>query len=122
MQIKLNGLLRDQVFGAFKLLGDVKSFVTYTKIDTSAYNPTTDTYAETTTDYTFYGVLARMTTEEQNSFEANKITQKLLVPAAAIAIIPNVKDYVTIAGTRWAIKRVGGVPGGSLHILYLQEP
>ena len=116
---KINNLVKK----AFTSLGDIPLTITYTYVTPGAYDPLTDTVTNATTVVSnLSAVNTKLKEQEMDWFPTDINTQKLLIAAIDMPSTPSASDYVTIAGVRWEVKRVGRVPGDSLYILYIQEP
>jgi hypothetical protein len=117
---------RDKIAGlvqkAFQKLGDLPTEVTYTRVVPGAYDPDTDTTANVTQTYTLNVVQVGLTEQEQDWWKTNLVTQKLLIAARDLPVVPEENDRVVISGVTWSVKRVKRVPGDSLFIVYIQEP
>lgn len=108
---------------AIAKVDDLGTTLTYVQRVPGAYDPATDARTFTTTTYNAVPcVLAKLTDEDIEWFPANVVGQKALIAYNDLPITPDDSDYVTIGGDRWSMARIKGVPGGSLHILYLRRP
>lgn len=111
------------VQNAIKKTGDLAARVTYVRVVPGAYNPTTDTAADTETSYTNIPVvLTNLDQTESDWFLPDKIMQKMVVAALDLPVSPLVTDYVLIDGVKWEVKRIRTVPGNSLWLVYIQSP
>jgi hypothetical protein len=88
-----------------KLMAKFGGTATIRRITIGAYNPTTGTAAETTSDTVLRGVL-----EDVNVREVNDLIQsgdkRLTVAAADVAAVPSTADRVLISGVTHQVIRV----------------
>lgn len=103
--------------------GDLAESITYVSVSPGSYNPTTDTMGGTDTSYAGVPcILTNLNETESDWFLPDQVTQKLIVAALDLPVTPKRADYVLIGGARWEVKRVKGVPGKSVWLIYIQEP
>lgn len=107
---------------AFQVTGDIPIPITFVQVTLGAYDPVQGTRAAVTTNYTLTAINPKLTEQELTWFPADINTQKLLIAALDLPVIPKADDYVLIDGVRWEVRRVNRVPGDSLYILFIQEP
>jgi hypothetical protein len=118
-----NEQLKKLVQSAIQKTGDLAARVTYVKVVPGVYNPTTDATADTLTTYTNVPVvLTNPTKAESEYFLPDKITQKVILAALDLPVVPGSPDYFLIDGVRWEINRIKSVPGNSLWVIFIQEP
>ena len=90
---------------ASKLMAKFGGTATIRRVVAGAYNPTTGTVSETTTDTAVRGVL-----EDVNLREVNDLIQsgdkRLTVAAADVAAVPSTADRVLIGGITHQVIRV----------------
>lgn len=105
-------------------LGNLRIALDYVAVVPGTYDPVTDAITTTTTTVAdVFAVAVRLKEQELDWFQANLVTQKLLIPSLDLpAITPDVNDYVLISGVRWNVKRVSRMPGDPLWVIYIQEP
>jgi len=121
--VGLKDTIKQAVKTGMKAVGDVRVFITYTSVTLGSYDPETDTTAETVVNYTNVpAVNAKLVEREVEWFPADVITQKLLIAALDLPVVPKADDTVTIDGSVWQVKRVNRVPGDSLWVVFVQEP
>ena len=119
----LKDTIKNAAKAAIQATGDLSIAVTYTRVVPGAYDSATDSTTNTTTTYNNVPVVnVRLSEREVEWFPADVVTQKLLIAAADLAIVPSVNDIVTIDGAVWQVQKVGRVPGDSLWIVFIQEP
>jgi hypothetical protein len=117
----LRDTLRASVKAAFRALGDLVTNVTFESVTVGAYDPTSDAHANTTVSYVIPEVvLVGLTEAESQWFPPDRVTQKMLIAAVDLPVVPKNDDHVLIDGTTWMIIRVKGVPGTSLWTVFLQ--
>lgn len=121
------GLLKDLVGQVFTIVQAVDeelvTSITYRQIATGAYDPATDTIAETPTNTTVEdAVLAKFKRDEIREGVFEHADQKLLIAADRLpGVTPAVNDRVIIGSVQWNVEEIMGVPGSSLHILRIRE-
>jgi hypothetical protein len=102
---------------ASKLMSKFGGTATIRRVVTGAYNPTTGTVSETTTDTTVRGVL-----EDVNLREVNDLIQagdkRLLIAAADISSAPTTADEVLISGTTHQVIEVRTIEQDNTPITY----
>jgi hypothetical protein len=102
---------------ASKLMSKFGGTATIRRVVTGAYNPTTGTVSETTTDTTVRGVL-----EDVNLREANDLIQandkRLLIAAADIANPPTTADEVLIGAITHQVIEVRTIEQDNTPITY----
>jgi hypothetical protein len=118
--------LRDKVAKsvqkALQSVGDLADTVTYVSVTLGVYDPATDTQVRTTVAHPVTAAQVALTEAEVDYFAGNRNTVKLLIAGLDLPTQVQPEDYVMIGSVRWEIKRIKGVPGKSLHIIFLQEP
>lgn len=122
----LNATLKKAATTALTKTGDLKEACVYTHIPevtgAVAFDATNDTVANTSTEYTFDAVLASLTKAEVDWLGAqDAVTQKLIVNYDALPVKPTQKDNVVIDGDTWEVRRTKGVPGNSVHVIFLRR-
>ena len=117
----LNTRIKAAVSRAIELADDVRTQVTYRRIALGPYDPVSDTRAETITEYPLLTAVVGLSDAEVDYWPADIVTQKILIAANDLPIVPEVTDNVTINGLRWEVKRVKTTPGGSLYVVFIQE-
>ena len=90
---------------ASKLMAKFGGTVTIRRITIGAYNPTTGTAAETTSDTELRGVLKDVSVREVNDLIQSG-DKRLTVAAADVAAVPNTADRVLIGGVTHQVIRV----------------
>jgi hypothetical protein len=102
---------------ASKLMARFGGVATIRRVTPGAYNPTTGTAAETTTDTAVRGVL-----EDVNLREVNDLVQagdkRLLIAAADTAAPPTTADRVIIAGRSLQVIEVRTIEQDNTAITY----
>lgn len=102
---------------ASKLMAKFGGTATIRRVVTGAYNPTTGTVSETTTDTVVRGVL-----EDVNLREVNDLIQagdkRLLIAAADISSAPTTADEVLISGTTHQVIEVRTIEQDNTAITY----
>ena len=102
---------------ASKLMGKFGGVATIRTISTGAYNPTTGTVSQTTSDTAVRGVL-----EDVNIREVNDLIQatdkRLLIAAADVTAAPITADEVVISGTTYQVIRVTTIEQDNTPITY----
>ena len=102
---------------ASKLMSKFGGTATIRRVVTGAYNPTTGTVSETTTDTVVRGVL-----EDVNLREVNDLIQagdkRLLIAAADISSAPTTADEVLISGTTHQVIEVRTIEQDNTPITY----
>ena len=102
---------------ASKLMAKFGGVATIRRVTLGAYNTTTGTAAETTTDTTVRGVL-----EDVNLREVNDLIQagdkRLLIAAADTAAPPTMADRVIIAGRTLQVIQVRTIEQDNTAITY----
>lgn len=115
--------VRTLVKQAIAKVSDLGTTLTYVQRVPGAYDPVTDSRTFTTTTYNNVPcVLTNLSDEDIEWWPANIVGQKALIAYNDLPLTPDDSDYVMIGGDRWSLARVKGVPGNSLHILYLRRP
>lgn len=117
----INARIKAAVSRAIELADDIRTTMTYRRVTLGAYDATTDTRAETVTDYTLVTALVGLSDQEVDYWPADIVTQKILIASNDLPVVPQVTDYVLINGIRWEVKRVKTAPGGSLFVVFIQE-
>lgn len=107
---------------AISKVGDLADMITYVSVVPGAYDPASNTTADTTQSYQFRCVVTGLNEEETAWFLPDAVTQKLVIAALDLPVRPDRADYVLIEGVRWEVKKVKGVPGRSVWLVYIQEP
>lgn len=106
-------------------VADATEPVTFVRSVPGNYNPTTGVPDETLTEYVIERALLTDISEAEQRMlgPVDKLTQKMIIAALDLAIVPARSDYVVDAdGIRWEILRIKKVPGGSIYIVYLMGP
>jgi hypothetical protein len=102
---------------ASKLMAKLGGEVTLRTVTPGAYNPTTGTISETTSDNAIRGVL-----EDINKREVNELIQagdkRLTIAAADVAAAPSTADRVIIGGITHQVIRVTTIEQDSNAITY----
>jgi hypothetical protein len=102
---------------ASKLMAKFGGVATIRRVVTGAYNPTTGTVSETTTDTVVRGVL-----EDVNLREVNDLIQagdkRLLIAAADLANAPTTADRVIISGRTLQVIEVRTIEQDNTAITY----
>ena len=102
---------------ASKLMAKFGGVATIRRVTTGAYNTSTGTVTETTTDTVVRGVL-----EDVRLSEVNDLIQsgdkRLLIAAADIANAPTTADEVLISGTTHQVIEVRTIEQGNTPITY----
>jgi hypothetical protein len=102
---------------ASKLMAKFGGVATIRRVTTGAYNPTTGTVTETTTDTAVRGVL-----EDVNLREANDLIQandkRLLIAAADLASAPTTADRVIIESVTHQVIQVQTIEQDNTPITY----
>lgn len=117
----LASLLKNLASSAIKAAGDTVVSVTYTTYVTGTYDPATDTIASTETVHTFDAVPTFIADNEYDYAKVNDIHLKIIVAANDITFVPAGEDHCVIRGAKYEVKRIKGVPGDAIYILYLQQ-
>ncbi len=102
---------------ASKLMAKFGGEATIRRVTLGAYNPTTGTAAETTSDTELRGVL-----QDVNLREVNELIQagdkRLLIAAADVAAVPTTADRVIIASRTLQIIQVQTIEQDNTAITY----
>ena len=102
---------------ASKLMGKFGGVATIRTVTAGAYNPTTGTVSETTSDTVVRGVL-----EDVNLREVNDLIQatdkRLLIAAADVSAAPTTADEVLISGTTYQVINVTTIEQDNTPITY----
>jgi len=102
---------------ASKLMAKFGGTATIRTVTPGAYNPTTGTVSETTSDTTVRGVL-----EDVNLREVNDLIQatdkRLLIAAADTSAAPTTADEVLISGTTYQVIRVVTIEQDNTPVTY----
>ena len=102
---------------ASKLVSKFGGEVTFRRITSGIYNPTTGTAASTVSTTTVRGVL-----EDVNEREVNDLVKgtdkKLTVVAADLSYEPSVSDQVTVANRAMQIVQVTKIEQGNTAIVF----
>lgn len=102
--------------------GGLRITCDYVSVVPGIYDPATNTIASTTTTVSNLQCVASKPNENEVDWSpADIVTQKLVIAALDLPFDPKGSDYVTIGGVDWEVKRVVGVPGKSLWLVYIQE-
>lgn len=119
----LNATLKAAAKTAMRATGDLAVKVTYKKRVAGAYDPILDVKADTFTDYAnVSALLCRFNEDDADWYPANATSQKILIAYNDLPIIADDADLVVIDGVTWNIHKRRGVPGDSLHILFVRLP
>ena len=87
---------------ASKVVNKFGGSITYRRVTTGIYNPSTGTISETKTDSTIKGVLDGVTNAEVNDLITQQ-DKKLTIAAKDITFTPTNKDRVVIAGVEYRV-------------------
>lgn len=122
----LNATLKAAAATALAKTGDLKVACVYTHVPevTSAvtFDPVNDTVTNTSTVYNFDAILTNLTKAELDWLGIDAVTQKIIVNYDALPIDkPTQKDSVVIDGETWQVRRVKGVPGKSVHVIFIRR-
>jgi len=102
---------------ASKLMSKFGGVATIRTVTPGAYNPTTGTVSEATSDTAVRGVL-----EDVNLREVNDLIQatdkRLLIAAADVTAAPTTADEVVISGTTYQVIRVTTIEQDNTAITY----
>lgn len=118
--MSINSQVISGVNAAMAAIGDLKIAVTYRRVVPGAYDPATDTTADTVTTYTFEVPRVGLSEEEMPWIPVDKKGAKLLIPRSNLPVMPLITDYVEIEGERWEVIRIRRVPGDSVWIVIIQ--
>ena len=102
---------------ASKLMAKFGGEVTFRRVTSGIYNPTTGTVASTVSTTTVRGVL-----EDVNAREANELVKvndkKLTVAAADLAFEPSVSDQVSVGGQIMQVVQIQKIEQDNAAIVY----
>ena len=87
---------------ASKVVNKFGGSITYRRVTTGIYNPTTGSMSEVKTDSTIKGVLDGVTKTEVNDLITQQ-DKKLTIAAASITFTPTNNDRIVIAGTEYKV-------------------
>lgn len=119
----LSQLLRDSVQFGISELGDLNKTITFTKVTPGVYNPATGKTADVTASFDFVAPVVRPDEDERNQFPGVKRLQVILAPYNSLqGVVPGHLDYLTVAGVRWEILRIRGVPSDAVSKIYVDTP
>lgn len=119
----LSQFIRDQVSFGISQMGDLLKTVTFTQVTPGVYNPTTGQTADVLSSFDFSAPVVRPDEDERNEFPAVKRLQVILAPYNSLkGITPGHLDYFTVAGQRWEILRLRGVPSEAITKIYVDTP
>ncbi len=102
---------------ASKLMSKFGGVATIRRVTTGAYNSTTGTVSETTTDTAVRGVLEDVSLREVNDL-IQAGDKRLLIAAADIANAPTTADEVLIDGTTYQAVQVRTIEQDNTPITY----
>ena len=102
---------------ASKLMAKFGGVATIRRVTTGAYNTTTGTVTETTTDTAVRGVLEDVSLREVNDL-IQADDKRLLIAAADIANAPTTADEVLIGGITYQVIRVITIEQDNTAITY----
>lgn len=123
----LKSTLNAAVAKAFDTIGDeaddgLLKLVTYNAITIGAYDPVADDLTTSSVSYPINVVDTTQKTTEQDWTVVVRESRKLIIEAADLGFKPSTKDTITLDGEDWNIMKVNGVPGGSIHIVFIRHP
>ena len=106
-----------------QLPGLTKEIVVRFYVSEGTYDPETDTTTPVYDDTDpFKVVAAKPTFEDVSDQSVNRNDTKLLVPGLSVPKSPrNDVDKVTMDGTEWNIRKVIGVPGDPLYLVFVHQ-
>jgi hypothetical protein len=116
----LSNTITAAVKTAMNAIGDLKTPITYTRVEPGNYDPATDTTLDVTQAYPIEAPIVGLTEDEMAWIATDKKGAKLLIAAADLPVVPLITDYVLIDGARWEVVKIKRVPGNSLWILVIQ--
>lgn len=118
-----NSRIKTLVQKAIKTTGDLSVKITYVRRVPGAYNSATGLTLDVLTSYpNVPAILTRPTEDDADWAPVNLTTKKILIAYQDLPIAVNDSDYVIIEGVTWNLHKNRGVPGGSLHILFVRNP
>ncbi len=88
-----------------------------TRTSQGAYDPITDTYPTTTTDYPCRGMVEAYSTYTEAARQLQPQDRKVLILAATLATTPALNDRVTIRGETFTVGRVDTDPAQATWVL-----
>lgn len=119
----LNAKLKRLVQDALKRTGDLRTYVTYVQQTPGPYDPVTDEISFVTVEHmNIPALLVKLSSEDLEWWPGDMIGQRALIAYNDLPITPDDSDHILIDGVKWSIYRTKGVPGGSLHNIYLRLP
>lgn len=119
----LNAKLKRLVQDALKRTGDLRTYVTYVQQTPGPYDPVTDEISFVTVVHTdIPALLVKLSNEDLEWWPGDMIGQRALIAYNDLPITPDDSDHILVDGVKWSIYRTKGVPGGSLHNIYLRLP
>lgn len=116
-QIVMNAAVK-----AIKATGDIAVSVTIVHTTPGNYDSNTGRTADTVEQKTIQVPLLRLLENELGWFPVPDRTRRVVVPSLLIPFVPDNNDQVLIGGERWEVKKIRGVPGDAVYILYLETP
>lgn len=118
----LRETLQQGALRAIQATGNLAVDLTYVHVAPGNYNPATGLTADVTTSYPLKLPLLRLLENELGWFPVPDKTRRVIVPWLMLPIEVGNNDYVLIDGGQWEVKKIRGVPGDAIRILYLQSP
>lgn len=114
MTSPLSGSLARQVGAALK---SVMLPAVLTRTTQGAYDPITDTYPTTTTEYACRGLVEAYSTYTEKARSLQPSDRKVLILGATLDTTPALNDVVTIRGEAFTVGRVDTDPAQATWIL-----
>jgi hypothetical protein len=104
-----------------KIAGDIAVDVTFRHVVIGTYNPVTDTYDRTETEFTVKGVLTRAKRDEDDFTPVVDDTMKLLIPQKSFTVPPDDSDEVLISGHKYEIVQLKTDPAEALWVFSIRR-
>lgn len=117
-------IMQDRVANAYdKLLapGGLTETITFRFItDTGTYDPIADEIVPTFDEESVACVVSKPTEDDAKDHDVLSTDAKLVVPGTKLTQDPEADiDYVLRAGEQWDVRKVVGVPGRAVVIVYI---
>ena len=100
--MSLASALKKAASAAIKATGGA---ITYRRVTTGIYNPTTGSMSEVKTDVNIKGVLSKVTKSEVNDLIESQ-DKRLTISAGDLSFVPTTKDRVVISSVEFKIIQV----------------
>jgi hypothetical protein len=124
--MSLRDAILKAVSSAISATGDIAEIVTYRRISTGTYNPSSGAIAHIETDYTIKAIIStgrsQVITTAPNVVETGGTGDLIMLFASAdLPIVPDTNDVIERNSKIYKIRKIGSDPAGASYELIIGE-